>query len=354
MKKISTILAGALCCMTAYAQPQVKWLESEHDFGAFSEEMGLVTATFKYVNIGTEPLIITAARANCGCTTPQYTLEPIAPGDTATLTVRYDASGRPGRFAKKVFVDMNTEPTRTTLTIRGVVVGAAQTVAQRYPVSMGKLSLGRSTALLGEVKKAHLKVESMPAYNCTTDSVTPAVKDVPKWLSVSCTPATVAPGEQMSFNFMVYADRTPLYGAVSDTVTIVPDVSEPAVSYKLPVVATIAEDFSRLSDADIAKSPQATLLNERVDMGKVERGESITARYELRNDGKSPLLVRRVYCLDHDVAVSVSSDKIKPGKKAVITAIYTPSANEKLVNIKLTLITNDPLNPTQELRLTAE
>jgi hypothetical protein len=61
-----------------------------------------------------------------------------------------------------------------------------------------------------------------------------------------------------------------------------------------------------------------------------------------------------VYCLDHDVAVSVSSDKIKPGKKAVITAIYTPSANEKLVNIKLTLITNDPLNPTQELRLTAE
>jgi hypothetical protein len=352
--KILTFLACALCSIAAAAQPQIKWIETEHDFGAFSEEVGMVGTTFRYVNVGNEPLVIVGARANCGCTTPRFSLEPLAPGDTAQLEVKYDAVGRPGRFAKKIFVDTNTEPVRTTLTVRGVVVGATPTVAQRYPVSMGKISLMRAYAMLGEVKKSHLKVEMLSAYNCTTDSLTPAVVDLPKWLTVSCTPSPVAPGEQMSFNFMVHADRTPLYGVVTDTVTIVPDTAEPQTRFKLPVVVTINEDFSRLSDADIAKSPQATLINERVDMGKIARGETITARYELRNDGKTPLLVRRIYSADHDVNIAVSSEKIKPGKKATITATYTPRADEQIVNIKINLITNDPLTPTQALRLTAE
>ena len=71
----------------AQAAPEATWLTKSHDFGAFDEDMGKVSCDFKVVNTGDEPLMILAARATCGCTVPAYTRDPIAPGDTATITV---------------------------------------------------------------------------------------------------------------------------------------------------------------------------------------------------------------------------------------------------------------------------
>jgi hypothetical protein len=354
IKTLGIFFAALISAAAAVAQPRISWLETEHNFGAFSEDLGLVSVVFKYVNVGDEPLVITAARANCGCTTPRFSLDPLAPGDTASIEVKYDAKGRPGRFSKKVFVDTNTDPVRSTLLIKGVVVGAQQTVAQRYPVPMGKLSVARAYAMLGDVSKTHMKVEMLNAYNTTTDSIVPSVADTPAWLTVSCTPSPLAPGEQMSFNFMVHPEKTPLYGVVTDTISIIPDVAEPDVRFRMPVVVTLNEDFSKLTDSDIAKSPQASLLNERVDFGKVNLGTPLTATYVLRNDGKTPLIVRRVYAPEKDVDIAISSEKIKPGKKATITVTYTPRSDEQIVNLKINIITNDPLTPTQAVRFTAE
>lgn len=101
----------------AQAAPEATWLTKSHDFGAFDEDMGKVSCDFKVVNTGDEPLMILAARATCGCTVPAYTRDPIAPGDTATITVTYDPAGRPGKFTKKIHVDTNTEPSRMTLAL---------------------------------------------------------------------------------------------------------------------------------------------------------------------------------------------------------------------------------------------
>ena len=59
MKRSSLTLAAALLTLAAAAQPRVTWLETDHNFGAFSEDDGAVTAVFRYVNTGTEPLVIT-------------------------------------------------------------------------------------------------------------------------------------------------------------------------------------------------------------------------------------------------------------------------------------------------------
>ncbi|MDE7125423.1 MAG: DUF1573 domain-containing protein, partial [Muribaculaceae bacterium] len=59
------------CTTAAWGGPHAKWLSTTHNFGAFSEETGIVTTTFRVVNTGDEPLLILAARANCGCTTPK-------------------------------------------------------------------------------------------------------------------------------------------------------------------------------------------------------------------------------------------------------------------------------------------
>jgi hypothetical protein len=80
---------------------------------------------FKFKNTGTEPLIITHAKGSCGCTVPTYPKEPIAPGESGEIKVRYDTN-RPGRFTKRVTLTTNAGDEKKMLTIKGEVVKKAE------------------------------------------------------------------------------------------------------------------------------------------------------------------------------------------------------------------------------------
>jgi hypothetical protein len=82
---------------------------------------------FSFKNTGSEPLIITGAQGSCGCTVPTYPKEPIMPGQSSKIEVRYDTQ-RLGPFTKSVTLTTNeVNPTRV-LTIKGdVEAGANQT-----------------------------------------------------------------------------------------------------------------------------------------------------------------------------------------------------------------------------------
>lgn len=80
---------------------------------------------FTFTNTGTEPLIITQAKGSCGCTVPTYPKEPIAPGETGEIKVRYDTN-RLGKFTKRVTLTTNAPEEKTMLTIKGEVLKKAE------------------------------------------------------------------------------------------------------------------------------------------------------------------------------------------------------------------------------------
>jgi hypothetical protein len=96
-----------------------------YDFGDISEADGPVSHTFTILNNGELPLVIQRVVASCGCTTPEWTKEPIAPGKTGEVKVTYDPKGRPNKFTKPVTIYYNKESGSTgsyTLTIKGNVI----------------------------------------------------------------------------------------------------------------------------------------------------------------------------------------------------------------------------------------
>ena len=95
--------------------------ESVHDFGTIYEADGPVSHTFKIKNEGTAPLVITNATASCGCTKPEYTKEPIAPGKTGEIKVTYNPSGN-APIIKNVTIYSNGKVGSSILTIKGTVV----------------------------------------------------------------------------------------------------------------------------------------------------------------------------------------------------------------------------------------
>jgi Protein of unknown function (DUF1573). len=95
--------------------------ETSFDFGNIQEDNGTVAHTFVVKNEGDAPLVLTRIIASCGCTTPEWTKEPIEPGGTGNIKITYNPKGRPGSFAKTISVYSNGKSGSFVLTIRGDV-----------------------------------------------------------------------------------------------------------------------------------------------------------------------------------------------------------------------------------------
>jgi hypothetical protein len=123
MKIVLSCLA-ALLFITAQAQTDsaskvAKFKSVTYSFGKIKQHVP-ATTEFSFTNIGTKPLIIETAVAECGCTTPDYPKAPLAKDKTASIKVTYNAEN-PGKFTKRVTVKFANIAQPVILTIEGDV-----------------------------------------------------------------------------------------------------------------------------------------------------------------------------------------------------------------------------------------
>jgi hypothetical protein len=97
--------------------PVMTFAETEHDFGDIKSG-SVVKHTFEFTNTGKTPLLIENAQASCGCTTPNWTKEPVKPGEKGTIDVEFDSKGKSGIQNKQVSVRANTSPSITQISIK--------------------------------------------------------------------------------------------------------------------------------------------------------------------------------------------------------------------------------------------
>lgn len=97
--------------------------ETSHNFGEV--RLGeTVEKRFEFTNTGEEPLVILEADAGCGCTVPDYSEEPIAPGEQGFVDVKYDSENQPlQHFQQSVRVLANVEDGEERLSVSGNLVG---------------------------------------------------------------------------------------------------------------------------------------------------------------------------------------------------------------------------------------
>jgi hypothetical protein len=93
----------------------------EHDFGKISEGEK-VACLFSFENAGTGDLVIASATTSCGCTVPEFDKKPIPPGESGTLEVVFDSSGRSGMQTKTITVRSNASKEVMILKITAEVI----------------------------------------------------------------------------------------------------------------------------------------------------------------------------------------------------------------------------------------
>lgn len=127
MKKLLflTVLALGSLAMKAQAGPKIEFLAKDNtiDYGTVSKESDNGLRTFEFRNTGDAPLIIRNVQSTCGCAIPTKPTEPIAPGKTGRIDVKYNM--QPGAIRKTITVEsnaVNVPDGMVVLKIKGEVV----------------------------------------------------------------------------------------------------------------------------------------------------------------------------------------------------------------------------------------
>jgi len=127
MKKLITILFIGLISFSINAQDKVakiKFKTDTVDYGTIEKGAdGL--RIFEFTNTGDAPLIVTKVTSSCGCTVPKWSQDPILPGKTGEIQVKYDTN-RVNPIRKTITVISNADTPTVALKIKGEVIDSSK------------------------------------------------------------------------------------------------------------------------------------------------------------------------------------------------------------------------------------
>lgn len=120
MKQLITILFIGLISFSVNAQAKIEFKSDTIDYGTVEKGANGVRV-FEFTNTGNEPLIISKVSSSCGCTIPKKPKDPILPGKTGEIEVKYDTN-RVNPIRKTITVISNAETPTIALKIKGEVI----------------------------------------------------------------------------------------------------------------------------------------------------------------------------------------------------------------------------------------
>ena len=95
-----------------------------HDYGQMLQDSD-GSWDFAFKNLGSQAIVINRVRSTCGCTIPDWPREPIEPGNSGQITVKYNTA-QTGTFLKSVYVYSSAANSPVKLQIKGRVVPAEE------------------------------------------------------------------------------------------------------------------------------------------------------------------------------------------------------------------------------------
>jgi len=346
MKKILTILLAVFIAETFVLQAQqnatFSFDKTVHDFGRIKEDGGKVSYQFKFKNNGKTPIIITNVQSSCGCTTPEWTKTPIVPGKEGFVSAEYDPLDRPGSFNKQITVYNNVTSQPIVLEVKGDVIPKTKGVEDIYRYKIGEIRLRANHVAFARMFNTEKNTQSVEVINDSDHDVTIGVNDkiIKGYLTVTATPATLAPKQTGLITVTYDATKTDKWGYNTDRIPLIIN-GQPAAGYPLSVSATIQEDFSTLTDKELANAPTMDFEEREFDFGTIKPGEKTTHEFKFKNNGKRDLIIRDTQTSCGCTAVETQK-VVKPGETSTIKATFNSAGKSGKQNKSITIITNIP------------
>ena len=302
------------------------------------------TVTFGFKNTGKQPIIISRVAPVTTLVKATWNEQPVAPGKTGTIKVSFPTTQISTNFNYTVTVYSNASPAREQLRIRGNIVDNPKHPDLLYKLSMDSLKFKSNNLSLREVHFGEIKKDTVYFFNSRQKEVSVSIRYKPSYITAVVEPQIVKPGKKGMIIVSLDADKRNDYGYVYDNVILSID-NDNSYKNRLSISAHITEDFSKLTEEELANAPVAVFEKNTIEFGEIKPGEKANCDFVMKNNGKSDLIIRKTKASCGCTAVTMGETILGPGQSTTIRATFDSTGKSGRQYKSITVITNDPQHP---------
>lgn len=325
----------------SFSQGKLQFDTTNFNFGKVKEDGGAIEHAFKFKNVGTAPITVTHVQASCGCTTPKWTSEPVAPGESGVIVARYNPYNRPGGFNKSLRISTNEPTERPTLYISGNVKPKPSNPEKTFSVMVRKLGLKSRFLNMEKITTEKPVEKEFDVYHHGGEKFYfDSLKIVtPSHISIKLKEDSLNARQSGTLLVTYDSKNKNDYGYVSDEILL--------GDQKISVIATIEEFFPNMTPEKFDVAPKLQIENRIFEFGKVKKGEKIEAVFTLTNGGEEKLNFRKLKANCGCIDFKLRKSNLKRGKSQQLKVTFDTSDQQGNQYKSVSLFTNDPMSPTQ-------
>lgn len=348
--------ALALCQTDDAARPEsevISFDEKVHDFGDVLLSAGPLKWRFNFTNISSKPLVIHNVISSCGCTTPKWQKEPVKPGEKGYVDIIFSNDQGPYPFDKTLTLYVSGVNRPVILRIRGYAHEKMRKLSDRFPLHSGAIGVRTADVSLGYVEQGLAKSEKFEVANISARKITLAATCLRKGMTVTVTPAVVAPQSTATVQVTVDtgSDNPAQWGKQNYGFYLTVDGRRNPL--ELSATAFIRDNFSGMSREQLDNAASPVPDQSYFEFGKVAVGKVVDASFKIRNTGSTPLVIHKVEADRAGVTCTAKTPlTVKPGGETTLKFKYDTKGLSGETVAVITLITNSPAKPLVNLFLT--
>ena len=324
-----------------------------HDFGTIKEIDGDASCTFTFKNEGSLPLVINSVGVSCGCTTPQFSKEPLMPGKSAEMKITFDPANRPGQFEKAINILSNDPRRNIRLTITGNVIPKPRTIQDDYPYHVADgLRIADRNLILGTLPhgKANVRTVGIANGGSTPVKVGIDASALPPYVTVKPRKTTLAPGERSEIEMTLNAPAN-LWGKQHYRFPLL--VNGTKQDDPVEITATFTEAFGEQTRTGMQMAPRADYSSYFYHFSDQPQGKALTRQFQITNGGRNDLIIRHIGPSGSRIRATADKTVVKAGDTATLTVTLDTKGASGRLSEAVTIVTNDPLSPAKDIRVLA-
>lgn len=342
MKHIFLLLSFMLAAtLSLKAQPQLEFDQLSQDIGSVLWQHPQ-TVTFKVTNKGTQDLVITNVRTDCGCTNAEWSTAPIGPGSTGFIKATYDAEML-GHFTKglAVYTNLGTQP--HYLKFMGVVTMNNDAVStSTYPYKVGDFYLSTDNVEFDDVNRGDAPTYVLSILNASKKSYRPELMHLPKYLTAQADPAVIRPGRVGRVLLTLNSSELHTMGLTQTSVYLSRFMGDRVCKEtEINVSATLLPDFIE-TPSQQALAPIAMIDSTHITLPPLGKKKKVSGQLTIKNMGKTPLVISALQVYNPGISVSLGKRRIDPGNSDKLKITINANTSYFKGRRRILLITNDP------------
>lgn len=343
---VTALIASVFYINTIQAQTlkeigHLEFSDTLINFGPVKEEQGVLSHTFKFVNLGPEHFIIEDVDPSCGCITPDYPTDTIHAGGKGEIILYVDLVNHPGVFNQKVTIKGNASKAPINLYVQGYVTPSPQPLPEWERTSSFKYNtiyLQKNYANFGTVSTKSPVSMEIPLYNSGshTISIQTDKMKLPAYIKAILLPTKIEAKQRGVIKVSLNTKEVPELGYFAEQIEVLFLSGSTVTKVPLVLTATVRDTYTPAEEASVV-GPRILVEKTLVDFGTIKTNEKSTREIRITNTGPAELTIRsiRTSCS----CVEAFADKIilKPGASTTIKIVFDTNdrlgAEEKIISI---------------------